>query len=471
MNLLNFEQYEKEIYNKKHIVKLKNGIKPKSRIHFDTVLNAKSAFDLVSNPKRVSKHWFLPFIAFDQNTRKITKHNGLSRRYNKARPLRYSANQDGYIYAYYAHILNIQYENTIKDTLLNSSILAYRSLGKSNIEFANEIFEWIKKSQNCNVLAIDLSSFFDTLDHDILKKQWQRVNEVQQLTQDHYMVFKSLTNYSFINIEEALITLGWPDKLQRKKLTPSTPNPLRRPNSKINQSISDFKSIRKTRVVSTNGTLGYLVQKPEKINGKRYGIPQGSPMSAILSNIYMIDFDEYCCKLMSDIGGIYRRYCDDIILLFPTQTSITQIYDELQKALLQYGGQALKVNPKKVEKIEFTYNTQGLHSIDAITKLPKPLQYLGFIYDGQKILLRSSSLSNYYRRLVSKIRASKNKAKNNPNNSKPYRRKIYRMYSHLAIKQKNFITYAYRSSKIMDEKQIKRQLSNHWVRIHDELKK
>jgi hypothetical protein len=45
------------------------------------------------------------------------------------------------------------------------------------------------------------------------------------------------------------------------------------------------------------------------------------------------------------------------------------------------------------------------------------------------------------------------------------------MYSHLARKQRNFITYTYRASEAMDEILIKRQLSNHWKRIHDELKK
>ena len=67
-----------------------------------------------------------------------------------------------------------------------------------------------------------------------------------------------------------------------------------------------------------------------------------------------------------------------------------------------------------------------LKAVDIDTKVDKPLQYLGFIYNGQEILIRSSSLSNYYRRLISKIRASKNKA--GRNNSKTYRRKIYRMY-------------------------------------------
>ncbi|MFW2061098.1 antiviral reverse transcriptase Drt2 [Acinetobacter baumannii] len=467
--MLSFNQYQEEIYLKKHQLKASNNSKLKSRVHFDTPLDAHSAFALVSNPEKVSKHWFLPFIGFDQSVRKIRKHNGLTRRISKVRPLRYAANRDGYIYAYYSYLLDKQYENLIKETSLNSSVLAYRSLGKSNVDFAKEVFDWIAQSQGCNVLTIDLSSFFDTLDHEILKKQWQKVNNVERLSQDHYMVFKSLTNYSFMNMEDVLFALGWSDKFNRKRLGEKIPSPLRKKTSAPYQSLDDFRDIRKFRFSGPNGSFKYLVQTPEKIDGKRYGIPQGSPMSAILSNIYMLDFDHYCSELMKEIGGLYKRYCDDIIVLFPEIIKIDDIYKSLEKALHEYGGTQLKTNPSKVEKIKFINKNGNLTAIDAVTNNYKPLQYLGFIYDGQKVLIRSSSLSNYYRRLISKIRSSKNKALQN--NSRPYRRKIYRMYSHLARKQRNFITYAYKASATMEDNLIKRQLSNHWQRIHKELNK
>jgi len=467
--LLSFNQYQEEIYAKKHRLKASSNGRLKSRVHFDTPLDAHAAFALVSNPDKVSKHWFLPFIGFDQSVRKIRKHNGLTRRISKIRPLRYAANKDGYIYAYYSYLLDKQYENLIKDSSLNSSVLAYRSLGKSNVDFAKEVFDWISQTQGCNVLTIDLSSFFDTLDHEILKRQWQRVNNVERLSQDNYIVFKSLTNYSFMNMEDVLFALGWADQFNRKRLGERIPNPLRKKTSTHYQSLDDFRSIRKFKFSGRDESFKYLIQVPEKIEGKRYGIPQGSPMSAILSNIYMLDFDYYCCELIEGIGGLYRRYCDDIIVLFPDNINIDDIYSSLEKALHEYGGTQLKINPTKVEKIQFINESGNLTAIDAVTQNYKPLQYLGFIYDGKKTLIRSSSLSNYYRRLISKIRSSKNKARQN--NSKPYRRKIYRMYSHLARKQRNFITYAYRSSETMEDNLIKRQLSNHWQRIHKELNK
>ncbi len=47
------------------------------------------------------------------------------------------------------------------------------------------------------------------------------------------------------------------------------------------------------------------------------GIPQGSPISAILSNIYMIDFDVKMKEFISKVNGKYYRYCDDILCIAP----------------------------------------------------------------------------------------------------------------------------------------------------------
>lgn len=86
---------------------------------------------------------------------------------------------------------------------------------------------------------------------------------------------------------------------------------------------------------------------------------------------------------------------------------MSDVYKTIEELLLNHGGKELKINPSKVEKIKFTCISGELRAINVGTNIDKPLQYLGFIYDGQKILIRSSSLSNYYRRLISKIRASK----------------------------------------------------------------
>ena len=50
---------------------------------------------------------------------------------------------------------------------------------------------------------------------------------------------------------------------------------------------------------------------------KDYQIPQGSSISAVYANVYMIDFDKRINDFITSQKGIYRRYCDDIIVVIP----------------------------------------------------------------------------------------------------------------------------------------------------------
>ena len=46
------------------------------------------------------------------------------------------------------------------------------------------------------------------------------------------------------------------------------------------------------------------------------GIPQGLPISAVLANLYLLDFDKNILdKVVKGKGGFYRRYSDDIIII------------------------------------------------------------------------------------------------------------------------------------------------------------
>lgn len=182
----------------------------KSYLHFDYPLSSEKVFQYVTNPNNIKRHAFYPFIHFELSSRKIKK-NGfkivdgkkqiiLEKQPAKIRPIKYSAHIDGHIYAYYACLLSPYYEEILVQKQIQGSVLAFRKLPNSpnNIDFAKIVFDEVKERQNCSVICLDIKSFFDELDHELLKKAWLSVLNMDQLPIDHYKVFKSITKYSYV---------------------------------------------------------------------------------------------------------------------------------------------------------------------------------------------------------------------------------------------------------------------------------
>ncbi|EKN6128312.1 hypothetical protein DVQ59_22655, partial [Yersinia enterocolitica] len=167
-------------------------------LHFDKPISLKKTLRLVTDPSKVAKHSFLPFITFDVKSYKISQDKITKKitKNEKERKIAYSSHVDSHIYAYYAAILSGIYEEKLKDYGVSSNVIAFRALNKSNIEFANEAFNSIKNRKECGAVALDLSKFFDTLDHLQLKDAWCRLLGAEELPEDHYAVFKNITRYS-----------------------------------------------------------------------------------------------------------------------------------------------------------------------------------------------------------------------------------------------------------------------------------
>jgi len=83
---------------------------------------------------------------------------------------------------------------------------------------ANAAFEEVKKHDACSVIAIDISGFFDNLDHKKLKEKWCQVLGKNSLPDDHYKAFKAVTRFSRIDQKECLEALN----LEEKDLKKST---------------------------------------------------------------------------------------------------------------------------------------------------------------------------------------------------------------------------------------------------------
>lgn len=409
-------------------------------LHFDNPLGARSAQRIAGDAACVEHHAFYPLIHTVVTTIKVEKNKqtGKIEQKQKNRDIAYAAHADSHIYAYYAHLLNQRYEELLTERGLTGCVLAFRPLGKSNVTFAQEAFDEILKRQHCDVVAFDIKGFFDHLDHKILKDAWQRVLDTKRLPADHYNVYKSVTRWARVDKHGLYKQLGIsrhnPKKGRRRLCTPDIFRQKVRPHIERNQ-----------------------FQK---------GIPQGTPISATLSNIYLLWFDEQLHALAQQLDARYLRYCDDIIVIGPPASAQT-IKNYVTERVADV---KLELQHDKTDERTFTPNNGRLHTSG-------PLQYLGFLFDGKHIRIRPSSIARYCDRMRRGIATAKNtsakynyaRAKRHHQNKPLYRKKIYRRYAYLG--RRNFISYAYNAANRMSAKAIKRQLKPLLRKLTTALKK
>ena len=121
----------------------------------------------------------------------------------KPRNIYYASHTDSYIYQWYAHFLSEKYENYIRANNFSDVPIAYRSIdGKCNIDFAKEVFDFIKCQRDSFVFFSDFHHFFDTLDHKILKQNIKKVLDTEELSSDQYAVYKSMTKFRYFDLDD-----------------------------------------------------------------------------------------------------------------------------------------------------------------------------------------------------------------------------------------------------------------------------
>lgn len=406
--------------------------KPRGYVHFDSPLSLKTAEKLVTSPNAVASHAFYPLLRYTVESQKIEKDpaGNAVKKPVKKRPISFAAHADAHIYSYYGSMLSALYELRLKQLGIGDSVLAFRSLGKSNVHFANDAFELIKKMGPCVAFATDISGFFDNLDHNHLKKAWTSLLGVPALPDDHYAVFKSLTRYSFVLRDQVYAALGL-----------SSNNPPRSPDRLC--SAADFR----VKVRSSG-----LIECHKAGNG----IPQGSPISALLSNIYMLEFDQFLRAEIDARGGHYMRYCDDVLCIVPI-TKAADLHALVEELIGRFG---LTINDDKTETIDFQLRS-------GILVANRQLQYLGFNFDGTRKLIRSAAFAKFsdkMRRGVSLARQTAkkhNKSRRTP--EEIWRKQLYERYSHLG--KRNFVRYGLRAAEIMESRAMYRQLRPLWRRL------
>ena len=406
-------------------------------IHFDRSIGLKAAESIVTNPTKVASHAFYPLISFSVKSKKIKQDKATNQLIKKIkeRPIAYAAHVDSHIYSYYAKIIGDAYEGVLSERGLCDCVLAFRSLGKNNIHFANDAFKEIQRRESCEAIGLDIKGFFDNLDHALVKRAWCDVLSVDRLPADHFNIFRSITKFCIV---EKYVLF---DRLGIKRNNPHNGR------DRI-CSPEDFRN-----VVRGGGLI-------EKNKAGTKAIPQGSPISALLSNIYMLTFDQKVKAFVDKIDGKYMRYCDDMLLIVPAGQKIATL-NFVAKCIEEV---KLEIQTEKNIERAFKSTATGLEA-------DKPLQYLGFLFDGRNVYLRSASLARYRERTrkgVALAKASQKKYNalrlaRGLTAEKLYRKKLFRRYAYTG--RRNFVSYGYRAAAIFEADSIRKQLKPMWKKL------
>lgn len=428
-------------------------LKYKGYTHLDIKKFPNDYYKRISNSKWIKSHGFYPFIHYQMIFNKYVENKELNtkKREKKTRDLYYSSHIDRYIYQYYANILNTKYNLYAERNGINKAITAYRKgfKGKCNINFAKEVLEFIKGTERSIIIVGDYKSFFDNLDHIYLKDKISSVLGIERLPDDQYKVFRSITKFTYFEMSDIEKYIG-----------------------KKRNEMRDYEKYFNT------DEFHKFKEKYLKINKKDFGIPQGSSISAVYSNIYMIKFDEELNNYVTARKGFYRRYCDDFIIVIPCGTSdVNELKMKYLKKLNDIISSVprLEINLKKTEIFLYSNSKEG--KLYGLNTKGKTLNYLGFNFDGHIVKIREKSLFKYYSRAFKKVRTvNSHKGKEDYFATK---KSLYQLYTHLGDKKHsgkygNFITYARRSHEVIDsskllKSEIRNQIKRHWKKINKRL--
>lgn len=504
---------------------MKDWFKLKKYPHIGFPLESKERYvwieKYVTDKQKIKEHSFLPFIHRATKRRRFRKkyetkygkqliypHSQfIYERYKdvKTREIYYSSHLDSLIYSYYAIILNEHYEEKLLQFEISEVVTAYRSIkinpekdkgpNKCNIEFADEVFNFIREVQDeeFSVIAFDISSFFDNLDHAILRSLWAEVLNVDKLPDDHFNVYKSITRFCYVEIVD--LFEEFKDKiytcargkngkyLETKQKKISAIKYLKSQNAIAFCKEKEFFQVKKKLIKQHKVISNDLGQKIKR----NFGVPQGSPISSVLANIYLLHFDKKIADAVKNIG-LYRRYSDDMIVICPKSKKdeiLKLVYSEIEKY-------KLAIQPKKTQIFTFKRFDGKLvcgQEFEKETNWNKNFIYLGFEFDGESTLIKSASISNYYRKMKRNIRRAKYYAKISKNKG-IFKRRLYKKFTYKGSKRYkkykwnivtnkfektddlnwgNFHSYVRKANKIMTNNKIGNQLNNHWRIFHKEL--
>ena len=434
----------------------------RSYAHFDYRTDIGQQQTYISDPKKIEQHGFYPFIHYEQKQVKFNKTTGPK---EKLRDICYASHIDRCIYQYYSFLLGGLYNQRVTQDGISAVAVAYRTdLRQNNVHFAKRAINFIRNVSPCYVMIGDFTGFFDHLDHKYLKQQWCAVMGVPELPKDHYKVFRSVTRYSTWELSDLLDLNGLKDDRAGRRALNSMQRVL---------TLEEYKA---------NSNRKHIKQNPNA-----FGIPQGSPISGLLANVYMLEVDKAVNDLVTELNGLYMRYSDDFIVVLPDEGTTTR--QALQTISARFNGvPGLTLEPNKTQY--FRYESTELKNCGSFFGVPQEgqkrfINFLGFTFDGKTVSIRMKTLSKYYHRMYSKAKTIRKSAGYSTKGNHISPENLYALYSRKGakgywIKKKdgkrkwhsgNFLSYVYRAkSEFGNKESIERDTRKHMTKIRKALK-
>lgn len=359
--------------------------------HFDAPISRRKLIELANSPGLVSRHSFFPFLQYKKSWVPF-RADGM--REPKERLIRYASRRDSIIFSRYRQLLSDLYEKRLRECGIDEAVIAYRKIpvseggspGKCNIHFAKEAFDKIRTLSPCCAVVMDISKYFENIDHDLLKRNWCRLLNLSSLPKDHYAVFKAITHYSVVDRKKALQSLGYLGEQGQRE----------NPKSKLPKQLCTPHEFRQ-KIAGDAPSFESLIEQ----NRNSFGIPQGAPLSDVLANIYLMDFDVKVKSWAEQQGGSYWRYSDDILVVLPGDLDDGKEAFSFVSQEIVCHGERLSIKPEKTAVVSFhSKNDELTYSVPEGVRPANGLEYLGFRFDGKRVYLRDSTVSRFYRKLT-----------------------------------------------------------------------
>ena len=212
------------------------------------------------------------------------------------------------------------------------------------------------------------------------------------------------------------------------------------------------------------------------------GIPQGLPVSGVLANIYMLEFDEIINAAVKRVGGLNLRYSDDFILICPTSEGFRSSIGVVARLTATVPTVVLHEGKTKAFRYEDRTIEQMPIGQGATTGKPsRQLDYLGFTFDGSCVKLRQRTIGRYYRRMYHRIKRLYGSEEAGKRPSKRRVQELYFDFSDWGIdpekngdvrkkigrsgKHGNFLTCIRRAQSVFPDEPIRNDVAKHKLKI------